>query len=85
MNTTNRDLIMQRWNVIQNELLPELKQTVGALTPKLEKVIHLLEWVRIEEFVVESWCGVGRPPHERATASGGPIGLSVHQPLFRSR
>ena len=38
MNTTNRDLIMQRWNVIQNELLPELKQAVGVLTPKLEKV-----------------------------------------------
>ena len=77
MNTTNRDLIMQRWNVIQNELLPELKQTVGALTPKLEKVIHLLEWVRIEEFVVESWCGVGRPPHERAWLANAFVAKSV--------
>jgi hypothetical protein len=41
---------MQRWSVIQHELLPELKNEVGALTPKLEKVIHTLEWVRIEEF-----------------------------------
>lgn len=23
---------------------------LGALTPKLEKVIHILEWVRIEDF-----------------------------------
>lgn len=57
---------MQRWTVIQDELLPELRNEVGALTPKLEKVIHILEWVRIEEFVSASWCGVGRPPHERA-------------------
>ena len=50
MNTTSRDLMMQRWNVIQHELLPELRDEVGALTPKLEKVIYVLEWVRIEEF-----------------------------------
>lgn len=57
MDTTRRDLIMQRWNVIQHELLPELRGEVGTLTPKLEKVIHTLEWVRIEEFVSSSWCG----------------------------
>jgi hypothetical protein len=49
INTTRRDLIRQRWNVIQHELLPELRNDVGALTPKLEKVIPTLEWVRIEE------------------------------------
>ena len=38
----------------------------GSLTPKLEKLIHTLEWGRVEEFVSGSWCGVGRPPHERA-------------------
>jgi hypothetical protein len=53
INTTRRDLIMQRWNatrwnVVQHELLPELRNEVGTLTPKLEKVIHTLEWVRIE-------------------------------------
>ena len=30
-------LIMQRWNVIQYELLPELRSELGTLTPKLEK------------------------------------------------
>lgn len=29
----------------------ELRNEVGVLTPKLEKVIHTLEWVRVEEFV----------------------------------
>ena len=40
MNTTQPQLIMQRWHVVQHELLPELKAQVGPLTPKLEKVIH---------------------------------------------
>ncbi len=66
MNATRRDLIMQRWNAIHHELLPELRNDVGKLTPKLEKVIHILEWVRIEEFFFASWCGEGRPPHERS-------------------
>ena len=66
MDTTGRDLIMQRWNVIQHELSPEVRNDVGTLTEKLEKVIYVLEWVRIEEFTQTSWCGVGRPPHERA-------------------
>jgi hypothetical protein len=57
MDATRRELIMQRWNVIQHELLPELSNDVGALTPKLEKVIPTLEWVRIEEFVA-SVCGL---------------------------
>jgi hypothetical protein len=56
---------MQRWSVVQPELMPELGSEVGPLTPRLEKVIHTLEWVRIEEFVESTWWGVGRPPHDR--------------------
>ena len=66
MDSTRRDLILQRWNVIQHELLPELRKDVNPLTPKLEKVIYILEGGRIEEFVPSSGCGEGRPPHERA-------------------
>ena len=66
MNATHRDLILQRWNVIQHELLPEMRGDVGSLSPKLEKLIHILEGMRIEEFTAASWCGVGRPAHERA-------------------
>jgi hypothetical protein len=46
MDATHRELVLQRWNVIQHVLLPELRHDVGALTPKLVKVIHILEWVR---------------------------------------
>ncbi len=68
---------MQRWNVIQHELLPELREHVGSLTPKLEKVVHTLEWVRIEEFTETSWCGIGRPPHERAWLANAFVAKSV--------
>jgi hypothetical protein len=68
---------MQRWNVIQHDLLPELKDELGALTPKLEKVIHTLEWVRIEEFTVSGWRGIGRPPHERAWLANAFVAKAV--------
>ena len=76
MDTTQRELIMQRWNVIQHELLPELRAE-GPLTPKLEKVVHILEWVRIEEFTGSSWCGVGRPPIERAWLANAFVAKAV--------
>ena len=83
MNTTERGLIrgwpraMQRWNVIQRELLPELHNEVGPLTPKLETVIYTLEWVRIEEFIAASWCRVGRPPHERSWLANAFVAKTV--------
>lgn len=40
LNATLCSLIIQRHNVIQHELLSELHNDVGALTPRLEKVIH---------------------------------------------
>lgn len=70
-------MIMQRWNVIQHELIPELRNDVGVLTPKLEHVIHILEWVRIEEFTRVSWCGVGRAPHERAWLANAFVAKAV--------
>ncbi len=39
MDTIKRELIMQRWSVIQHEL----RDQVGPLTPQLEKVIYTLE------------------------------------------
>ena len=37
MNITQRDLIMQRWGVVQRELSPDLGSEIGPLTSKLEK------------------------------------------------
>ena len=37
------------------ELMPELRSEVVSLTAKLEKMVHTLEWVRIEEFIGSTW------------------------------
>ncbi len=79
MHATRRDLIAQRWNTVQFDLLPELAKDIGSLTPKLEKLIYILEWVRIEEFTAASWCGVGRPPYERAWLASAFVAKAVLQ------
>ena len=57
---------LQRWSSVQQTLVPEIAEQLGALTPKLEQIIHVLEWVRVEEFVQQPYGELGRPPHERA-------------------
>lgn len=76
MNATRRAGLMQRWRVVQEELIPELGSEVGGLTPKLEKLIHTLEWVRIEEWVPVGH-GVGRPPHDRGALANAFVAKSV--------
>jgi Transposase DDE domain/Transposase domain (DUF772) len=68
---------MQRWQIIQHELMPELRNAVGVLTPKLEQVVHTLEWVRIEEFVRSTWCGCGRPEHDRGMLANAFVAKAV--------
>ena len=76
MDATRRDLILQRWNVIQHELMPELRHDCGALTPKLEKLVHILDWVRIEEWT-QAWLGIGRKPHERGALANAFVAKAV--------
>jgi hypothetical protein len=77
MNTTTPKKFLQHFNTVQNELLPTVNQDVGGLTPKLVKLIHTLEWVRLEELVPESWCGVGRPAHERTWLANAFVAKSI--------
>jgi len=68
---------MQRRRIIQHELMPELRSAVGALAPQLEQVVHTLEWVRIEEFVVSTWGGCGRPEHDRGMLAKAFVAKAV--------
>lgn len=77
MDATRRDLIMQRWNAIQYDVLPQLRSEIGVVTPKLARVAHVLEWARVEEFVTDSWCGIGRPPHTRAWLANAFVAKAV--------
>lgn len=76
MDATRRDLILQRWNVVQHELMPELRYECGALTPKLEKLVHILDWVRIEEWT-QAWLGIGRKPHDRGALANAFVAKAV--------
>jgi hypothetical protein len=76
MDTTQRAGLMQRWHVIQAELIPDLGREVAGLTPRLEKVIHILEWVRIEAFVPD-WIGLGRPPKDRGALANAFVAKAV--------
>jgi len=49
INTTQRAGTMQGWQVVQYELMPELRSELVSLSSQLEKMVHTLEWVRIEE------------------------------------
>ena len=68
---------MQRWMMIQHELLLELRADVGALTPKPEKLTHTLEWVRIVEFIGSTWNSVGRSPHDRGALANAFVAKTV--------
>ena len=67
---------MQRWHVVQAELIPGLGREVEGLTPRLEKLIHLLEWVRIEEFV-SCRIGLGRPPKDRGAPASAFVAKAI--------
>lgn len=63
--------------MVQHELMPALRNEVGVMTPKLERLVHTLEWVRIEEFVRSSWKGCGRPEHDRGMLANAFVAKAV--------
>nr|WP_151898888.1 transposase [Nitrosospira lacus] len=72
---------MQRWSVVQQELIPKLRLEVGPLMPRLEKVIHRLDGSdqRIYQIGLV-WCS--RPPYDQgalasAFAAKAVLGLTT--------
>jgi hypothetical protein len=76
MDATQRAGLLQRWTVVQEELIPDLGRVVEALTPRLEKLILTLEWARIED-LVPAWQGIGRPPADRSALANGFVAKAV--------
>ncbi|WP_417526717.1 hypothetical protein [Marinomonas shanghaiensis] len=66
MNATTPQQIMQRWQIVQGQLIPTSHQETVSLTLKLEKLIHILEWSCIEEFVTRFSYRTDCPPYELA-------------------
>jgi hypothetical protein len=65
MKVTEQSSLRQRLKALQGELIEGLGEEMGApVTPTLERLVHTLDWLRIEDFVAEGG-GVGRPQRER--------------------
>lgn len=52
------------WERIQSDLFPYLEEELGELTAKQQKLVSILEMIRIEESIVYT-CRTGRPPSDR--------------------
>lgn len=77
MNVNDHTSLRQRLNAVQRELIEGLGAEMGTpMTPALERVVHTLDWVRIEDFVADG-CGVGRPPRERFALANAFIAKAV--------
>ena len=61
-----RDTLSQYWLNIQGSLLPWLKEELGELTEKQQKLVTTLELVRVEEFLATTYGLPGRPPADRS-------------------
>ena len=57
--------LSQVWLRIQGALLPFLRCELDPITEKQEKLIAVLEIVRIEDFIKDVGCVPGRPPSDR--------------------
>ena len=52
------------WNRIQSNLFPFLEEELGHLTEKQQKLVSILEIIRIEDSITYTY-RTGRPPSDR--------------------
>jgi len=77
MNTTLSPILVQRFSALQGELIPAAAADLGGLSPKLEQVIRVLEWSRIETLVEIYDSGPGHPPSDRCALASAFIAKAV--------
>ena len=71
-------MISQFWSRIQYSLFPFLKEELGVLTEMQQKLVAILEFARIEEFI-RVYCGeVGRPQDNRQSIARAFIAKAVY-------
>jgi transposase len=69
--------IAYRWEKVQFELLGDFESVYHeVLTPKLERVIHALDWVDVEAFLNEEY-RIGRPEVDRSALAKAFIAKSI--------
>lgn len=77
MNINEQTSLRQRLRAVQTELIQGFGSEMGEpVTPVLGRLVHVLDWVRIEQFV-DDGCGVGRPPRERFALANAFVAKAV--------
>lgn len=77
MDATIVSRLSQFWTQLQHTLFPFLREEHLDLTPKLEQVIRVLEFVHVERFITSSKDFVGRPPKDRVSLARAFIAKAV--------
>ena len=62
---------------MQGELLPQVAQEMGGLSPKLEEIIRALEWSRLETLVGSKASGPGHPEMDRCAMVSAFLAKSI--------
>ena len=65
------------WERIQSNLFPFLEEELGELTAKQQKLISILELIRIEESISYTY-NTGRPPADRKAIVRGFVAKAVY-------
>jgi len=69
----------QIWARIQDTLFPELAEVLDPLTEKQQKLVAILEIIRIEEFVPVPVCGLpGRPLKDRQALGRAFVAKAIY-------
>lgn len=77
MNFNTKNFLSQFWTNLQNTLFPFLREETLELTPKLEQVIRVLEFIEIDQFIPSSRGFVGRPPKDRIALARAFVAKAV--------
>jgi hypothetical protein len=70
--------LSQYWFRIQSSLFPWLEEELGEMTEKEQKLVTILELIRIERFTVLSRSLRGRPLKERAAVARAFVAKAVY-------
>jgi transposase len=65
------------WTRIQSDLFPFLEEEFGELTEKQQKLVSILELIRIEESITYSY-NTGRPPSDRKAMARAFVAKAVY-------
>src|SRR5262245_27617062 len=70
--------LSQYWTKIQGSLFPQLEEELDPLTEKQQQLVAILELIRVEQFIPDSFGCDGRPPKTRSAIARSFIAKMVY-------